>query len=641
MIARGVPWLTAATALVLYARAAAPGIVTFFDDSLEFQVVGPTLGIAHPTGYPLYTLLGALWTRLLPWGTWAGRMNLLSAAAAAAAVGIVSSLGSRLATDRAGRPNPWAGVAAATAFGLGPIWWSQATVAEVYTLHGLFTAAILTTTIGMDRTLAQGAFTPAFDRRMARLALLFGLGLAHHRMTLLLVLPVAVYLLWRVPNIRRPRRAWWLWAAGLVAPLLLYLYIPLVAAMGVRDLHGSYVPTWDGFWDHVLARGYTAFFRDNPLTVSRTPGEWLDLLVQQAGWVGLALALMGLVWLMDRRRRAQGASAAAWVMVALVLAIQTAFVLAYRVPDPEVFLLPGLLALGLLIGGGVGLVGRLVDGPAGSALQAILLAALLFAPVGRGPLIDRSRDWTWHDQARRMAAADFPADSLVLGIEGEMTAIRYMQAAEGRGQAATLVAADDPDVRRRLLEEALTANRPVYLTRELAGIGDAYSFSSDAGLVRVWPRGTAQTTPLLSMPSMPPTPVDDGRLLIEGYALTADPYATLPGWELTLHWRALEPLTRVLKLSLRVVDATGQPVTGADGEPLVADVFPLRQVSLTPAWLPGEVIQDIHYLSAPYLSIPYPSVPRDRIPARLLIVVYDAADATEVGRLAIDLPALP
>ena len=106
ILVRGVPWIAAVTALVLYTRAAAPGIVTFFDDSLEFQVVGPTLGIAHPTGYPLYTLLGALWTRLLPWGTWAGRMNLMSAVAAAAAVGIVANLGSRLGdgSRRAAQP---------------------------------------------------------------------------------------------------------------------------------------------------------------------------------------------------------------------------------------------------------------------------------------------------------------------------------------------------------------------------------------------------------------------------------------------------------------------------------------------------------------------------------------------------------
>jgi len=58
---------------VLYAATAGPSVVELFDDSLEFQLVLPTFGIAHPTGYPLYTLLGGLWSRVLfPFGTGPG-----------------------------------------------------------------------------------------------------------------------------------------------------------------------------------------------------------------------------------------------------------------------------------------------------------------------------------------------------------------------------------------------------------------------------------------------------------------------------------------------------------------------------------------------------------------------------------------
>ena len=66
-------WLIGAAALLLYGATAAPGIVELFDDSLEFQLVAPTFAIAHPTGYPLYTLLGGLWSRVIfPVGNWAG-----------------------------------------------------------------------------------------------------------------------------------------------------------------------------------------------------------------------------------------------------------------------------------------------------------------------------------------------------------------------------------------------------------------------------------------------------------------------------------------------------------------------------------------------------------------------------------------
>ena len=44
-------------------------------DTFEFQVVAPQLGIAHPTGYPLYLLLGKLFS-LLPFGSVAWRINV-------------------------------------------------------------------------------------------------------------------------------------------------------------------------------------------------------------------------------------------------------------------------------------------------------------------------------------------------------------------------------------------------------------------------------------------------------------------------------------------------------------------------------------------------------------------------------------
>ena len=73
---------------LLYLSSLAPSVVTLFDDSLEFQLVTYQLGIAHPTGYPLYTLLGKLFT-FLPVGNVAFRVNLMSAIFGAGTVVLV------------------------------------------------------------------------------------------------------------------------------------------------------------------------------------------------------------------------------------------------------------------------------------------------------------------------------------------------------------------------------------------------------------------------------------------------------------------------------------------------------------------------------------------------------------------------
>ena len=105
-------------------------------DTFEFQVTALRLGIAHPTGYPLYVLLGKLFT-LLPFGTLAWKVNLTAAVCAAGAVGLVYLLIHRL-TQR-----PTIAVLAALALAWSSSVWSQAIIAEVYALNLLFVAGAL------------------------------------------------------------------------------------------------------------------------------------------------------------------------------------------------------------------------------------------------------------------------------------------------------------------------------------------------------------------------------------------------------------------------------------------------------------------------------------------------------------------
>ena len=58
----------------------------YWGDCGELATVAVTLGIPHPTGYPLYCLLGKAWTLLLPFGSLVWRLNVLSALFGALAV---------------------------------------------------------------------------------------------------------------------------------------------------------------------------------------------------------------------------------------------------------------------------------------------------------------------------------------------------------------------------------------------------------------------------------------------------------------------------------------------------------------------------------------------------------------------------
>lgn len=630
----------------MYAGSAAPGIVTFFDDSLEFQYVLPTFGIAHPTGYPLYTLVGGMWARLLPLGEWAGRVNLLSALLGGAAVGAVCALAYqvlKLKVDKSLRDDPFwmqttwqewtqapilASVFAASVFGFGPAWYAQTTVAEVYALHNLLAAVALLLAFLAGRTGGR-------RQHYLLLGMFFtlGLGLAHHRTIVLIIPAIALYLAWSHPWLLKPRWTWWLYAAALCLPLLLYLWLPIRAAMGVHDLNNAYVNTWQGFWRHVLARQYTAFFAETAVAVPRGFDDWVALALDEMGWFALVLALWGFfLGLMGRGtvgRPSRSATQRAWSMIALAGVANLLFALFYRVGDVEVFLLPVWMCMALAAGNGVDWVVRATARQSGVALVIWLLCflALLWSVEARQTVLNRSNDWQAHDLAIAMTAPDFPAGSEVLGLEGEITALRYMQDALGRARGVRGVVADDEALRRSLLDESMAAGVPVFLTRELPGIEKVYSFGGEGALVRVWPRGEAQSASPAHALSNEGRMLD-GALSIVGYDLQPLADTGAPALELVLYWLPTAPIGQTLKLSLRVVDATGETLVLGEDALAQQDVYPLRLVAPTTSWLPGEIVRDVY-------QIPLPANMEEQPGAQLVVVVYDANSVAEVGHLVL------
>jgi hypothetical protein len=266
------------------------------------------------------------------------------------------------------------------------------------------------------------------------------------------------------------------------------------------------------------------------------------------------------------------------------------------------------------------------NGPAAGVTALVLLGLLAWGPL-RSPLTVRSGDWRAHDAAVDMAKVPFGPRSAVIGLEGEVTALKYMQAAEGLGAGALPIAADDPAQRRAVLAAALAAGQPAYLTRELEGIAASYSFSGEGPLVRVWPRGAAEVPAPGQVLDLA---FDDGRLLLQGYDLQRLDFAGGPALRLHLYWQPTAALPRPLKVSLRVLGPDGAPLTYADGTPAVSDEFPLRHVAPTTTWLPGETLRDVYTLYLPPAALTGP--------ATLQLILYDAETIAEKGRWETALP---
>ncbi|MGQ9490534.1 MAG: protein O-mannosyl-transferase family [Anaerolineae bacterium] len=641
--------LLALAAFLLYAMTAAPSVATIFDDSLEFQVVAPTLGIAHPSGYPLYTLVGKLATLLIPIRDAAGRLNLFSALAAAAAVGVLYLAARKLAGNRV------AALVAAAAFAISPAWWSQATLAEVYALHGLLFVMAIYCLLRWEETRGQGAGVgESTNQRMANqrhapsrsiplghtthhaprtthlsaAALLFGLGLAHHRMIALLLPATLVFILWADPMlIRQPRR--WLRPLALgLAPLLLYLYLPLRGAVGVTSLDGTYAATVQGTLDWILARGYSVFLTGNPFGVERDAGTFIALFLEQMGAPVLLAALLGIMttWRFSTRR---------YVFLLLATAAQIAFGVVYKVQDVEVFFIPAFMLLALWAAWGLTAI---FDGvtqqaiPLARALRLpqrwrsvylalpVLLAAgiLLFEParaaVRAFPERDRSRAWGVYDYGQDMVASA-AQDARIVGLLGETTLVRYFRDVLGQRPDLQVVPADAEAARFAAVDTALAAAAPVYLTRNLPGAAARYSLDAAGPLIAVSPKAAPGPAPAGQE-------MGAGIVLVDARAEVRQPRGG-PAVRLNVTWAAAASVAEELKVSARLLDAAGNVLVADDRAP-VHFAYP------TTAWVPGETVSDVYDLAVP------PAAPPG--PYGVLLILYRAADGSEVGRA--ELPAV-
>jgi hypothetical protein len=591
----------------LYLRTLAPTVAELFDDSLEFQLAGFRLAIAHPTGYPLYLLLLKGFT-LLPLGEVAGRANLASACFAALAVTLVYAVTLQL-TDSIP-----AALISGAALATSPVFWSQAVIAEVYALNAVFVAAISLWMARFARyaeNLVQRG-QPTFPA----LAFLFGLALTHHRSIILLAPAVALALLvayarrWS-PLLRRVANLSTLMA--FLAPLLLYLYLPLRGAVGSPD--GTYQNTLDGFFGWVTASTYNIFLTGNPFNEHYDAPFFVNLFMQQLGWFGIALCIAGVAALWVRRNNV----VATYWLIAFVTFVL--FVVNYRVPDVQVFAIPAFLLMAVLIGTGAQVAGdalvnvgeRVGVGSARNrrgfaAVVLLLLLALNFVPMIPVAFTqnDRSDETAIRDMGRDWLAEPFPPNARLVGILGEMTLVRYLQAAEGRQPTLVTIAADRDAERMTAIEAGFAADGPVFTTRPLEGLAAQYSLGAFGPLVRVWPsppRGElAQDAPQVA----------GIRYRLDG---VTQPYPTPIRVQLT--WQTTTPISDELKVSARLLDS----------ERVIAqhDDWPVYNAYHTVAWRVGESIHDAYAIR----------IPRGTPPGayQVLLIVYRAESGAEVGRI--------
>jgi hypothetical protein len=597
-------------AFLLYLATLAPTVLA--GDPGEFEFVPYLLGVAHPTGYPLYCLLGWAWSHLLPFSDPAWRMNLFSAFWAALAVALLYPT-ARLLLRQAlpalppGTQRPLAALAAAT-FAVTPTLWSQAVIAEVYGLH-IFFVVLLFHLLLRWSSKQQAAGDQSAARILLLAACCFGLSLTHHATTVLLAPALLAY--WQVTSGKvqvsdEPHSKHNLLLAtcylllAVCLPLLLYLYIPL------RAPHTSYLrlPLAPGrelvLYENTLGN-LLNFVTGGPfggsVDLSVNLGERLamawGLLRSEVGWIGVLLALVGIGRLAIVRK---------WALLALTglaFGATVAFNLVYTIGDIYVLFIPAYLVVVLWLVIGVGVVVQICR----FANLRISLALLAFAlPVWLGASHYADVDQSGNTAARTgweailakppvvSRAEPLPANAVLVSDDrNDIMPLWYFQYVDGvRPDLLGLFPLITPEYPTLgpILDLALSTGRSVYLIKEMPGVEVKVEVEAENGLWRVVGPAAGGEPAVRSEAQW----ADAVRLV--GYDLS--PLSPQPGetLQISLYWEALRPLKDEYHTFVHLLDPAGQKVAQSDRQP--GGVF-----YPTTLWRPGEILRDDHSLTVP------------------------------------------
>ncbi len=383
----------ALTSFIVYLTTMAHGVD--FIDAGELTTDVYTLGICHPTGYPLFTLLGFVISHLPITSSIILRVNIMAAFFTAIGAGgvvlLMNEIGSHWMSwevlklknrtqtaqkSRVGQTSSKsakkkidtievarseastliaqqrtisfptiAGLASGFAAAFSATWWAQSTSIEVYPLHLALVPLVLLSFLMMLRLDDPG--NPKLTRHSTLFAVLLGLSFTNHLTTSFLA-PATLVLYFLQYGFRKTslQKIAWL-ALPFFLTLLLYLYLPIRSSMN-PIMDWGHPTTLARMIKHIRGGQYSIFMFQGSAGDqwkyfwSRVPKEFTLL-----GFATMLIGIFGLLRLPGRNRIKLLAFTGFLFFGCVLLAMN------YGIHDIDSYFLLAFLAMSIWIGCGV------------------------------------------------------------------------------------------------------------------------------------------------------------------------------------------------------------------------------------------------------------------------------------------------
>jgi hypothetical protein len=448
-------------ALLLFSWTLAPTVTP--TDSGELIVVAQGLGIAHPPGVPLWVMLAHL-ASLVPLGNVAVRINFSSALFAALASAMLTLVvaeliiaasylpktkerGARKKTKTAdSMVDPVLIFAPAVGGGLlmtfSRTLWSYATITEVYTLNTLLILTVFflmlrwRRCIVADQTNISSPIT-IHDGWLYAAALVFGLALGVHHVTVGLTLPAVAILVYRTEGLKffTSRRLLYAALISIAALIAIYAYLPF-AAWRSPVINWGNPRSVQEIWWHVTGRQYRVFLTFSPSMMGTQFVEFCRMLLREFGpaWLplSLVLAFAGL------RSAFRQDRTSFWFLFFIIMA-DLAYALSYEIAeDKDAYYLPTFISVAIAAGFGIRWLIQLNASKAKAlqktywvaAMAVVFTSATAFA--ANWPFNNRRHYFIAHDYAENLFSTIDP-NGLLLTQDWQVAApMFYEQEVEQR-----------------------------------------------------------------------------------------------------------------------------------------------------------------------------------------------------------------
>lgn len=443
-------WFTGLFVFLIYLITVAPSVVQI--DNGELAAVQITLGIAHPTGYPLFTMLGYLWNLVpLPLSS-IFQANLFSSITTSIAVVFFIKL-SVLIFSNNDPKKPEARVTkkdkrlqkkeekpvekietnivqiisilGGLFLAFNRTFWEQSTSLEVYPLHLLLIISTL-------YFLLKSFFLITDEYKISlKIWLYFSLILAlafSNHMTTLLILPGTAYLFFvkeRI-NFQSLRKLGYMLAIFFPVLALIYSYLPFRAFSNPIFNWGNPV-NFENFWRHVSGKQYRVWLFSSSDAAKKHLTDFISQLPDEFAYIGLIPILFGIGYLITKKRKT-------FVFLLITSLFTVFYSINYDIHDINSYFLLAYISLAIFgVGGFLSIIKWLETKKLSfNTISAICTVFILVPLILNFPKVNKSGTFIFEDYTKTILSS-VEENSLILSYQWDywVSPSFYYQYVEG------------------------------------------------------------------------------------------------------------------------------------------------------------------------------------------------------------------